>query len=105
MKTTYIPIAFLLVLVFYGFNTENKIKPDPVATVDMSKFIVIMNRTMSQIEAMKVTGDPDYDFASIFVIHHNGSIELLNEEIKKGSDPIAINLAKSIKEAKEKDLN
>ncbi|HEX2970269.1 MAG TPA: DUF305 domain-containing protein [Bacteroidales bacterium] len=63
-----------------------------------------MHETLSELSAVKMTGDPDYDFATMISTHHKGGIEMLNEEISNGSDHEVKALAQRIKTNQEKEL-
>lgn len=60
--------------------------------------------TMEMLDSMKLTGDPDYDFATMMTLHHKGGIAMNVDQIKNGSDSTTKALAKQIKESQEKDL-
>ena len=64
-----------------------------------------MHETMSQMEEFTYTGDPDHDFAHMMLIHHKGSIQMLDEVLSKGTDKEALELAKKIRKSQEKDIS
>jgi uncharacterized protein (DUF305 family) len=80
MKSNIFKTAILLTFAIIAFSF----------TKQVANFTGIMQKTMGQMEAIKLTGDPDYDFASLIRLHHKGGIEMLNEEIKNGSDSATI---------------
>ena len=43
-----------------------------------------MNNMMQQMQTMKPTGDPDYDFAMMMKHHHQGSIDMAKSELAGG---------------------
>jgi uncharacterized protein (DUF305 family) len=67
-------------------------------------FMGIKHHSMMQKDTLKLTGDPDYDFAIIMKIHHRHGIAMANEEVKYGSDTAMRSLAGRIKESQEKEL-
>jgi uncharacterized protein (DUF305 family) len=62
-----------------------------------------MQSTMSEMKQMKMTGDPDYDFASMMVKHHEGGLKLTEEQISKGKSQELVDIAKTIKSDQEKE--
>ncbi|TDE09380.1 DUF305 domain-containing protein [Dyadobacter psychrotolerans] len=53
---------------------------------DTNAFMTIMHSMNAQMDAMKMTGDADHDFASMMVMHHQGAIDMANKEIEIGND-------------------
>ena len=45
-----------------------------------------MNNMMDKMSSMKMTGDFDLDFANMMIEHHQGAIDMSEEEIKSGTD-------------------
>lgn len=45
-----------------------------------------MYSMMTKMDAMKMTGDFDLDFANMMIMHHQAAIEMSEVEIAKGSD-------------------
>lgn len=64
-----------------------------------------MHQTMTMMDSMKLSGDPDYDFASMMQLHHKGGLAMINDEIDNGSDTTVIALAKQIKDGQQRDLD
>lgn len=62
-----------------------------------------MNSMMGDMKAMQMTGDPDHDFASMMVKHHNGAIEMSAVETSTGTDSTLKRLAVKITEDSRKD--
>lgn len=63
---------------------------------DQSALMTIMHNMMKDMGKMTPTGDPDNDFAMMMKMHHQGAINMANEELKNGKDTEMINTAKSI---------
>lgn len=59
----------------------------------------IMQHFMQKVSTMKMTCDPDIDFAKMMILHHNAGIQMANAEMMYGHDPKAKALAKKSKEA------
>lgn len=63
-----------------------------------------MQSGMSQMMSMKMTGDPDHDFAMMMKMHHQGAVEMADLEIKQGTNAQAKALASRIKAANQKEI-
>lgn len=61
-----------------------------------------MHSSMKEMKQITLTGDPDYDFASMMVKHLEGGIKLTEEEISKGKSQELVDLAMTIKSDQEK---
>lgn len=60
-----------------------------------------MNEAMS---AAPMTGDPDRDFVSMMVPHHQGAIDMAQVELRYGKDPILRRMAEDIVAAQQKEI-
>lgn len=63
-----------------------------------------MQSGMSQMMSMKMTGDPDHDFAMMLKMHHQGAVEMADLEIKQGKDAKTKALATRIKATNQKEI-
>ena len=63
---------------------------------DKNEFMTIMHNMNTQMDAMEITGDADYDFASMMMIHHQGAIDMANKEVEKGKDATIKGMAQQI---------
>ena len=63
-----------------------------------------MQSGMNQMMSMKMTGDPDHDFAMMLKTHHQGAIEMADLEIKQGKDAKTKALAIRIKATNQKEI-
>ena len=60
-----------------------------------------MNEAMS---AAPMTGNPDRDFVSMMVPHHQGAIDMAQVELRYGKDPILRRMAEDIVAAQQKEI-
>ena len=70
-------------------NTSATTATDQSKMKDMKMNNDLMNAmklSMDQAEAMKMTGDFDYDFASMMIHHHQGAIDMSQAQLSKGGD-------------------
>lgn len=65
----------------------------------------VMHRHRMQMQSQTLTGDPDYDFATMMLLHHKGGVSMANIEIGEGSDAGIRNLAEAIKVSLLKDTD
>ncbi len=63
-----------------------------------------MQSGMNQMMSMKMTGDPDHDFAMMMKVHHQGAVEMADLEIKQGSDARTKALATTIKAGNQREI-
>ena len=64
-----------------------------------------MKPSMDQAEAMKMTGDFDYDFASMMIHHHQGAIDMSQVQLSKGSDAQVKGWAQKIIDAQKAEIS
>ncbi|AUD05426.1 hypothetical protein GCM10028818_53330 [Spirosoma horti] len=84
----------LLAIVSTACNKNNDgITPQ---THDANVYQQIMHANMTQMNAMKMTGDPDHDFAMMMSMHHQGAIDMANEVLKSGNDPMIKTMAQNV---------
>lgn len=63
-----------------------------------------MTGMMKNMEAVKMTGDADRDFASMMKMHHQGAIDMAQMELKSGKDAKMRSMAKKIIIAQQKEI-
>ena len=75
------PFLSLLVLVslFSACKKDHDMKHD-------SPYMKIMNDMMTRMDAQAKTQDPDHDYASQMVLHHEAAIQMAEEELRTGSN-------------------
>ncbi|MDZ4792994.1 MAG: DUF305 domain-containing protein [Bacteroidota bacterium] len=63
-----------------------------------------MNSMMTKMDAMKMTGDFDLDFANMMILHHQAAIDMSEVELAKGSDTQAKTWAQNIITAQKAEI-
>ena len=53
---------------------------------------------------MKMTGDADYDFASMMAMHHKMALDMAEIELKDGRDPKIQAMARKIIDSQKKEI-
>ena len=59
---------------------------------------------MNKMMGMKMTGDPDHDFAMMLKMHHQSAVEMADMEMKQGKNAQVKAMASKIKESNQKDI-
>lgn len=68
-------------------------------------FNEVMHKMMNDMQTMRMTEDPDNDFASMMKLHHQGAIDMSNVELSKGTNADLKKIAQNIIDAAQKDIN
>ena len=63
-----------------------------------------MQDGMKKMDAMKMTGDVDKDFAMMMKIHHQQALDMAQIEITQGKSPEMKEMAKKIISAQKKEI-
>jgi uncharacterized protein (DUF305 family) len=94
----------LLVLMLSGSIVGLALAQDPHghtgSALAESAFAAQMMRAMERMDAgmmaAKQTGNPDRDFATMMIPHHQGAIDMAKVELMYGRDPVLRRLAQGI---------
>lgn len=71
---------------------------------DQNQMMQIMHQMMDKMMAMQKTGDPDIDFAMMMRMHHQGAIDMANNELQRGDDTQIKDLANRIIAEQQKEI-
>ncbi len=63
-----------------------------------------MTKMQDDMQKAPMNGNPDHDFASMMIPHHQGAIDMADTELKYGKDPAMRALARSIVAAQKKEI-
>ncbi|ADB42850.1 MULTISPECIES: DUF305 domain-containing protein [unclassified Spirosoma] len=63
-----------------------------------------MQSGMNQMMSMKMTGDPDHDFAMMLKMHHQSAVDMSEMEIRQGKNAQVKALAGKIKTANQAEI-
>lgn len=63
-----------------------------------------MQSGMNKMMSMKMTGDPDHDFAMMLKMHHQSAVEMADMEIRQGKNAQVKALASKIKAGNQKEV-
>lgn len=67
-------------------------------TMDTAKspFSVMMDKSMQEMMQMKMTNDPDHDFASMMIMHHQSAVEMAQHVLQNGQDTMIKGIAQTM---------
>jgi uncharacterized protein (DUF305 family) len=85
-------IVLVVIIISFGFYQKNPLMD-------------VMYQHRMQMQNHSMTGDPDYDFATMMSTHHKGGISMANIEISDGTDARIRNLAEEIKVSELRDTD
>ncbi|WP_051718527.1 DUF305 domain-containing protein [Hymenobacter sp. IS2118] len=69
-----------------------------------SPLMASMNDMMGKMEAMKMKGNTDHDFAHMMMEHHQGAVAMADIELRDGKDATMKQMAEKIKADQQKEL-
>lgn len=96
--------AFLLTASLLVSCTDDDEEGLQVQPHDQNVMMGIMHEMMDEMEAMPMNSDPDIDFAKMMIMHHQGAINMANEEMASGQDAEMKAIAQKIKSEQEKEI-
>lgn len=101
---TLIKLAMITAAVGFGSckKDNNTIK---IQAHDQNQMMGIMHQMMAKMDTLKLTKDPDNDFALMMRIHHQGAIDMANLELKSGNDGTLIQMAHSIITSQQQEIS
>lgn len=91
-----IKLSLLLAIVGIMASCKKDSNEIKIQSHDQNQMMAIMHQMMSKMDTMKLTKDPDNDFAMMMRMHHQGAIDMANLELKSGSDATMKQMAQSI---------
>ncbi|WP_246169350.1 DUF305 domain-containing protein [Rudanella paleaurantiibacter] len=63
-----------------------------------------MQSGMNKMMGMKMTGDPDHDFASMMRMHHQSAVEMADLQLRQGKNARVKTLAQKIKASNQAEI-
>jgi uncharacterized protein (DUF305 family) len=105
MKTTFKTLALIALL---GFTTACSDEDDDDAVKiqahDQNQMMTVMHEMMAEMQTMKMTQDPDIDYAEMMKMHHMGAIEMAELELRSGNNSEMKAMAQAIVDAQKKEI-
>jgi uncharacterized protein (DUF305 family) len=87
-----------------GMDMHGPGAASPADAKFMREMMEGMKRMDHGMASAPMTGNPDHDFASMMIPHHQGAIAMAKSELKYGKDPVLRQLAKEIIEAQKSEI-
>jgi uncharacterized protein (DUF305 family) len=69
-----------------------------------SPLMASMNEMMAKMDAMKMKGNTDHDFAHMMLEHHKGAVAMADIELRDGKDATMRQMAEKIKADQQKEI-
>lgn len=69
-----------------------------------SPMLMAMNDMMAKMDAMKMKGNTDHDFAHMMLEHHKGALAMADLELRDGKDATMRQMAEKIKADQQKEI-
>ncbi len=105
MKISILLMIFSLISANSCKNNDNEENQEMNATMPIeNELMQSMNKTNTAMNNAKMSGDFDYDFANLMIMHHQMAIDMSRVEIEKGSDQTIKNMANGIVAAQEIEI-
>lgn len=97
---------FSTVFVLAGCNDDDEEVKSGLITQphDQNKMMSIMHTMMHHMEGMAMNEDPDVTFARMMIMHHQGAIDMSNEELSAGDDATIKAIATKIIADQQKEI-
>ncbi len=85
MKRTVLVLGSAVVVMFAACTKSND-NNQFLQAHDANRMMDTMHAVMDRMNAMPMTNDPEIDFASMMMMHHEGAINMANVELKSGTN-------------------
>lgn len=104
MKTTFKTLMILALLGFTAACSDDDDDALKIQAHDQNQMMTVMHDMMAEMETMKITQDPDIDYAEMMKMHHMGAIEMAELELKSGTNSEIKTMAQAIVDAQKKEI-
>ncbi|WP_044130799.1 DUF305 domain-containing protein [Rudanella lutea] len=88
--------------VMLGCDNKEGLQPQ---AHDANVYQQINHRMMTEMDKMKDTNDPDNDFSMMMRMHHQGAIDMSNEELKSGDNQAMKAMAQQVITAQTSEIS
>lgn len=100
----YLKLSFLALTIAVFAACKKDDSKITIQAHDQNQMMSIMHQMMAKMDTMKMTKDPDNDFAMMMRTHHQGAIDMANLELKSGSDATMKQMATSIIKSQQEEI-
>lgn len=105
MKPTYKMLGLAALIAFStACSDDDDDNTIAVQAHDENQMMTLMHDMMDEMHTMKVTQDPDIDYATMMKMHHMGAIAMAELELKSGSNSEMKAKAQTIIDAQQKEI-
>jgi uncharacterized protein (DUF305 family) len=104
MKTTFKTLTLIALLGFTAACSNDDDDALKIQAHDQNQMMTVMHDMMAEMETMKMTQDPDIDYAEMMKMHHMGAIEMAELELKSGTNSEMKAMAQAIVDAQKKEI-
>ncbi|WMJ74979.1 DUF305 domain-containing protein [Cytophagaceae bacterium ABcell3] len=110
-RTSFCMVIFLFSIILLSACRERHMPTDGGRLGDevpghvTASLSELMFQSLEQMRAMELTGDPDYDYASLMVIHHQVGIAMTDYQIRRAQDTIQVEVSRDIQAVQERELD
>lgn len=96
-------LTLLLCTVVLAFPAAQA-QPDKGASATGGDMMSMMRENNDKMMAMKPTGDPDVDFATMMRMHHMSGMQMAEHEMKNGRNDEMKKMARKIRDSQKKEV-
>lgn len=100
-KIINMSIAYFFLLTVISCSKSDGIK---IQAHDSNRMMDSMHVMMSKMDTMKMTNDPDIDFAAMMRMHHQGAIGMANLELQQGKNDSLKRTAQKVIDEQQKEI-
>ena len=76
----------------------------PTTDTAKSPLSEMMGKSMQEMMQMKMTNDPDHDFASMMIMHHQSAVDMAQHQLQNGQDTMIKEMAQAIITSQKKEI-
>lgn len=96
MKTAIKTLSAAALLLFTLACSKDDDDTIKIQGHDKNQMMILMHEMMMEMDMMVPSMDPDNDFATMMMMHHQGAINMANAELKDGNDAVIKALAQQV---------
>ncbi|MET3115758.1 uncharacterized protein (DUF305 family) [Pedobacter sp. CG_S7] len=104
MKNNLIMLSLAGLMIFAQACSKDDDNQITIQEHDKNQMMSIMHIMMEKMMTMQKTNDPDNDFAMMMKMHHQGAIDMSNDELKSGDDALMKKTAQMIIDAQTEEI-
>ncbi|WMJ74983.1 DUF305 domain-containing protein [Cytophagaceae bacterium ABcell3] len=104
VKVLMMFVGALFLLGSCGERPATSERRGPAPEVTDANLLNVVEEALADMRDVELTGDPDYDFASLMQRHKEAGIQIADEQIARGDDVLLIELAERVVRNSERDL-